>query len=100
MSGHFMYVLRCADGTLYTGYTVDVAARVDAHNAGTGAKYTAARLPVALEAAVAFESKHEAMSAEYRFKRLSREEKLDMISRAADEASFTLLLREKLGMDG
>ena len=100
MSGHFMYVLRCADDTLYTGYAVDVEARVRVHNAGTGAKYTAARRPVTLEASAAFSSKHEAMSAEYRFKRLSREEKLDLISRAADEAEFARLLREELGIGG
>ncbi len=100
MSGHFMYVLRCADDTLYTGYAVDVEARVRVHNAGTGAKYTAARRPVTLEASAAFSSKHEAMSAEYRFKRLSREEKLNLISRAADMEAFSRLLREELGMGG
>lgn len=93
-----MYVLRCADDTLYTGYTVDVAARVSAHNAGAGAKYTAARLPVVLEAQARFETKHEAMSAEYRFKQLSRAEKLDMIVRAEDEMGFARLLRDELGI--
>ena len=100
MSGHFMYVLRCADDTLYTGYAVDVEARVRVHNAGTGAKYTAARRPVTLEASAAFSSKHEAMSAEYRFKRLSREEKLNLISRAADMEAFSRLLRKELGIGG
>ena len=45
---HYMYVLECADGSLYTGYAVDVQARLAAHNAGKGAKYTRARLPVSL----------------------------------------------------
>ena len=49
-----MYVVRCADGTLYTGYSPDVEARVAAHNAGRGAKYTKTRLPVELVASAAF----------------------------------------------
>jgi putative endonuclease len=44
----FVYMVRCADGTLYTGYTRDVPARVDVHNSGKGAKYTRSRLPVSL----------------------------------------------------
>ncbi|NLK09289.1 MAG: GIY-YIG nuclease family protein, partial [Firmicutes bacterium] len=42
---HFVYIVRCADGTLYTGYTLDLEARINAHNAGRGAKYTRARRP-------------------------------------------------------
>ena len=61
---HYMYVVKCADGTLYTGYSPDVEARVAAHNAGKGAKYTKTRRPVELMASAAFETKHEAMSAE------------------------------------
>ena len=61
----YLYVLECADGTWYTGYTVDVAERVRAHNAGAGAKYTRSRLPVRLLAQAAYATKHEAMSAEY-----------------------------------
>lgn len=90
---HYMYVLRCADGTLYTGYAVDVQARMAAHNAGKGAKYTKARRPVMLEACAAFPTKHEAMSAEARFKGLSREEKLSVLSSATDEESFLAELR-------
>ena len=44
----YMYVVECADGTLYTGYTTDVERRLKTHNAGKGAKYTRARLPVKL----------------------------------------------------
>ncbi len=72
---HFMYVLSCADGTLYTGYTTNVEQRVRTHNAAKGAKYTRSRLPVELVAQVQFDTKQEAMSAEYRFKRLSRSQK-------------------------
>ena len=61
---HYMYVLECADGTLYTGYAVDVERRVAVHNAGRGAKYTRSRLPVTLVANAEFASKHDAMSAE------------------------------------
>lgn len=88
---HFMYVLICADETLYTGYTTDVEKRIETHNAGKGAKYTAARRPVRLLAYAAFETKHEAMSAEYRFKRLSRAEKLSLIDRASDGALAAFL---------
>ena len=60
----YMYVVECADGTLYTGYTTDVERRLKTHNAGKGAKYTRARLPVKLLYSEAFASKPEAMSAE------------------------------------
>ncbi len=89
-----MYVLRCADGTLYAGYAVDVEARIAAHNAGKGAKYTKARRPVMLEACAAFPTKHEAMSAESRFKRLSRAQKLAVLASAQDEDGFLAALRE------
>lgn len=91
---HFMYVLICADETLYTGYTIDLQKRIEAHNAGKGAKYTAARRPVRLLAHATFETKHEAMSAEYHFKQLSRAEKLSLIERAS-EGSFESLLFER-----
>lgn len=78
----FVYVLACADGTLYTGYTNDVEQRVRTHNAGKGAKYTRGRTPVKLVAQARFATKHEAMSAEFRFKRLSRAAKDDLLARA------------------
>lgn len=90
---HFMYVLICADETLYTGYTTDVEKRVETHNAGKGAKYTAARRPVQLLAHAMFKTKHEAMSAEYHFKQLSRAEKLSLIEQAS-EGSFSAILAE------
>ena len=79
---HYMYVVKCADGTLYTGYSPDVEARVAAHNAGKGAKYTKTRLPVELVASAAFATKHEAMSAEWHFKRLTRAQKDALLQRA------------------
>ncbi|MCB7037937.1 GIY-YIG nuclease family protein [Eggerthella sinensis] len=84
-SSFFLYVLECADGTWYTGYTVDVDERVRAHNAGAGAKYTRSRRPVRLLVQATFATKHEAMSAEYRFKRLSRRQKERLVRRAARE---------------
>jgi predicted GIY-YIG superfamily endonuclease len=72
---HWIYVVRCADGTLYTGYATDVRRRVAAHNAGKGAKYTKTRRPVELAASERFYSKQRALSAEAYFKQLSRAEK-------------------------
>ena len=81
-----MYVIECADGSLYTGYTTDVTKRIQTHNAGKGAKYTRNRLPVKLIYQEAFDSKQAAMSAEALFKkRLSRQEKLDYIKRHTAE---------------
>ena len=81
----YVYVLACADGTLYTGYTNDVGQRTRAHNAGKGAKYTRSRTPVEVVAQARFATKHEAMSAEYRFKRLTRRQKERLVRRAARE---------------
>ena len=92
---HYMYVLECADGTLYTGYAVDVQARLAAHNAGKGAKYTRARLPVSLLAYAEFASKHDAMHAEYVFKQLSRNEK-DALLASASHSSFEEALKNIL----
>ena len=88
-----MYVVRCADGTLYTGYSPDVEARVAAHNAGKGAKYTKARRPVELVASAAFASKHEAMSAEWHFKHLTRARKEELLGQAAREPLEDVLAR-------
>ncbi len=75
-----MYVLKCADGSLYTGYTTDVQKRVTAHNAGKGAKYTRVRLPVTLLYQEEFSNKPSAMSAEALFKRKTRQQKLAYIN--------------------
>lgn len=75
----YAYLLRCADGTLYGGYTDSLSKRLAAHNAGQGAKYTRSRLPVALAYYEAFETKTEAMQREYALKRLTRAQKLALI---------------------
>lgn len=92
---HYMCVLECADGSLYTGYAVDVHARLAVHNAGKGAKYTRARLPVSLLAYAEFATKHDAMHAEYVFKQLSRNEK-DALLAAASHTTFEEALKNVL----
>lgn len=81
MSKAYMYVVRCADDTLYTGYTTDVNRRLKQHNSGKGAKYTRNRRPVELVYVEEFADKREAMRAEYAFKQLSRQQKLRQISK-------------------
>lgn len=76
MPNYYNYILRCADGTLYSGSTVDPQKRLAAHNAGRGAKYTRSRRPVRMIALWQWPDKGAAMSAEARVKRLTREEKL------------------------
>ena len=73
-------MLRCGDGSLYTGWTNDLAARLDAHQAGRGGKYTRSHLPVELVYYETWPSRHEAMSRERQIKGLSRGEKLALIS--------------------
>ena len=69
---HYVYILECADGTYYTGYTTDVERRVAEHDAGEGAKYTRGRMPVELVHVEEFETRSAAMSREYEIKSLSR----------------------------
>lgn len=73
---NWTYLLRCADGSLYCGWTNDLEKRLKAHNSGKGARYTASRRPVELVWCESFETKEEAMSREWHIKRMSREEKL------------------------
>ena len=79
-------MLECRDGSLYTGWTNDLAKRLACHNAGKGGKYTASRLPVKMVYYETFETKQEAMRREYAIKQLSRKEKMSLIARA--EASI------------
>ncbi len=75
----YVYILECADGTLYTGITTDINKRILVHNKGKGAKYTRTRLPVRLRALFEAENRSEASKEEYRIKQLSRFEKLKLI---------------------
>lgn len=72
---NYTYMVRCADGTLYTGWTTDVNRRVKCHNDGKGAKYTRPRLPVELVYFEVFDTKEEAMRREAAIKKLSKERK-------------------------
>ena len=80
----YTYLLRCSDGTLYCGWTDDIEKRLAAHNSGKASKYTRSRLPVKLVYFETFETKQEAMSREARIKRLSRREKLALVSPPPD----------------
>lgn len=75
-----MYILKCHDGTFYTGYTPDLEARVKKHNAGKGAKYTRARLPVELVWFKEYKYFKKAFLEEIRIKRLRREQKVCLVS--------------------
>ena len=72
---HFVYMVRCADGTLYTGYARNPEARTKVHNTGRGAKYTARRRPVSLVYCEACESRSEALKREYQVKQLTHRDK-------------------------
>lgn len=85
MIDHFTYILHCADGTLYTGWTNDLQRRLAAHNAGRGAKYTRSRRPVTLVYWETFPTKTEAMRREWAIKHLTRAEKLELIRRQKTE---------------
>lgn len=76
-----VYMVACADGTLYTGWTNDVQSRVRAHNAGKGAKYTRSRLPVKLVYCEVLETKNEALARERALKALSRSQKMQLIEK-------------------
>lgn len=76
---NYAYILRCCDGTLYSGWTNDLEKRLIAHNSGKGGKYTRSRVPVELVYFEEFESKSEAMHREWELKHLAREQKLCLI---------------------
>ncbi|MCR4758186.1 putative endonuclease [Butyrivibrio sp. INlla18] len=81
---NYTYIVECADGTLYCGWTNDLDKRIADHNAGKGAKYTKPRLPVKLVYYETADTKEEAMSREWHIKRLSRKEKLRLIQGKKD----------------
>ena len=81
MEYNYVYILRCGDGSLYTGWTNHLEERVAAHRAGRGAKYTRGRGPVELVYWERFSTREEAMRREYAIKRLSRADKLKLIEK-------------------
>ena len=76
---HYVYILNCADGTFYTGWTTDLEKRVREHNSGKGAKYTRSRIPVSLAYYEVFEEKPEALRRECAIKKLNRKQKEALI---------------------
>ena len=76
-----VYILKCGDGSLYTGITLNVTDRIKTHNAGAGSKYTRSRLPVELVYAEPAVSKSAALRREMSLKKLSRKEKLRLIGK-------------------
>lgn len=78
----YVYMLKCSDNTLYTGYTVNLEARINSHNKGKASKYTRGRLPVELVYYEELSSKSEALKRECAIKKLTRDEKLELIKRS------------------
>ena len=82
--GYLVYILRCGDGTLYTGCTNDLPRRLQAHQSGRGAKYTRSRLPVELVYQEAVPDRSAALRREAAIKRMSRTQKLALIARGSN----------------
>lgn len=78
----YIYIVRCSDDTLYTGWTTNIERRIKCHNSGKGAKYTRCRLPVELVYFETFEDKSTALKREYEIKQLSRDKKLLLINQS------------------
>lgn len=76
---NYTYIVKCKDGSLYTGWTNNIEKRIADHNSGRGAKYTRSRGPVTLVHLETFDTKEEAMSREALIKRMNRKKKLDLI---------------------
>ena len=76
---NYAYLVRCSDDSLYAGWTNDIEKRLKSHNAGTGAKYTRARLPVTLAYLETFDTKSDAMKREAALKRLTHQQKEQLV---------------------
>lgn len=81
---NYTYIVRCRDGSLYTGWTNNLKKRIKDHNAGNGAKYTKSRRPVVLAYYEQFATKAEAMHREWEIKQMKRPEKLLLIQEYGD----------------
>ena len=77
---NYTYILKCGDGSLYTGWTNDIAARLEQHRSGKGAKYTRGRGPLQLVYLEVHDTRSEAMSREARIKRFTKSEKLKLLA--------------------
>lgn len=87
MDDNFTYMVRCADGSLYCGWTNHLEERIRAHNEGRGAKYTKSRRPVELVYFETFSTKQDAMRREWEIKHMTRAGKLELIAASGDRES-------------
>ena len=97
---YYAYLLRCADNSLYAGYTTDIEARENAHNAGRGAKYTRTRRPVQMVYYEAFDNKSDALKREAAYKKLTRQEKIALVERRDPRMARDLRKRSPGGQAG
>lgn len=81
---NYTYIVRCSDGSLYTGWTNDLRKRLRCHNNGTGAKYTKTRRPVVLVYYETYQTKEEAMRREYAIKKMKRSQKEKLLEQKRD----------------
>lgn len=81
----YVYIVECGDGTLYTGWTTDLKSRVETHNRGKGASYTRGRGPVRIAYWEAADDKRQAQRREAAIKKLTRQDKLKLISQTSME---------------
>ncbi|MDD4781020.1 MAG: GIY-YIG nuclease family protein [Tissierellia bacterium] len=77
---YYVYIVECKDGTLYTGYTVNLEKRLISHNEGKGAKYTRGRIPVVLKYFEEHENKNDALKREIKIKSLRKNKKLELVN--------------------
>ncbi len=82
---YYVYILICADGTYYTGYTTDLVRRLQKHNSGQGSKYTRSRLPVELVYYEVLPDKSSSLQREMAIKKLSRREKIMLVAKPPKE---------------
>lgn len=87
----YVYILKCSDKTLYTGWTNNLEKRLSCHNSGKGAKYTKYRLPVKIVYFEKLESKSEALKREYAIKQLSRKDKLKLINNSSNPYTIDMV---------
>ena len=92
MKPWYLYIVRCKDSTLYTGITVNINRRINEHNSGKGAKYTKGRGPVELVHIRQYKNRSAASTAEHRFKKLKRTQKLKIIDNFALPGDIVELL--------
>ena len=91
---NYAYLLLCADGSLYAGWTNDLWRRLHAHNEGTGAKYTRARRPVRLVYAEAFDTKEEAQKRECQIKKLRHKQRISLVTSGQENLEMSTLVND------